>query len=400
MMLRRLSRRLLLGSASLYVFDKLLAPARAVLPINVGISFADGSINAPPGPPQYPTLLALNSPGTQTFGATYLARPPWKVAGVDYHVGIDRTLYPSNANLLDPLVAGQGPGGTIAPALVALGAVWDGNNPTQQIDFGSTGATIEGYDFSLHGGLTIALGINTTVKNCNFGLGSTNGTAVGVGIWGGDGLTITQCEFNGFGQTQDGFGGRGMIQHTGVGSCNITYNWIRNSFAEHIVCGQNTAGNTTTDYIYKFNIFENCGLGFVRAGTHGDLIAIQVNGQLNTLRTFSCTFNLIIQIQGNTQGFSWQNGSNITNYEVSNNTFCTFGGVAPNNVLTSCWVINTNGTTGNAGQTANNYVDGSTLQFFVWSYTWTGTTAGTINTSGTISLTSGATYSSPTPPLQ
>lgn len=49
-------------------------------------AYADGSVNAPLGPVQYPTALA-----------GYRARPPWKVAGFDYYVGV-----PSGTALSSP----------------------------------------------------------------------------------------------------------------------------------------------------------------------------------------------------------------------------------------------------------------------------------------------------------
>src|SRR6185437_9644796 len=96
---------------------------------NPGWANIDGSKNAPAGTPQFPTLLS-----------GYAARPPWSVAGVDYHVGIDRSRYPTNAALKDPA-----PGGTLAAALSSIG----GTLSTNRITFNGSSAdncVIDGYD--------------------------------------------------------------------------------------------------------------------------------------------------------------------------------------------------------------------------------------------------------------
>src|SRR5215472_296742 len=110
------------------------------LPMLPNWGLLDGSLNAPPGTPQFPNLLDVNSPLTQKFGRTLKARPPWKVAGVDYHVGIDRSIYPTNASLKDP--------NTILNTISGA----SGNNTSKVVLVNGNNVTLDGYDFSLNGG--------------------------------------------------------------------------------------------------------------------------------------------------------------------------------------------------------------------------------------------------------
>src|SRR6267378_7025511 len=105
----------------------------------------DGSANAPIGPAQHPNLLD-----------GYAVRPTWEVAGVDYAVG------PTSTPLKDPA--------TISMAGVSI------NSSTRTISISGDNVTLNGYDFSLHGGYQIAIdGANTTISNSNFAIGTNQG---------------------------------------------------------------------------------------------------------------------------------------------------------------------------------------------------------------------------------
>ena len=138
-------------------------------------STEDGSANAPAGTPQYPALLS-----------GYASRPPWKVAGVDYTVGIDRGLYPTDANLRDPL-----PSGSLAAALVALGCTHANNIMTiggNRSGAAADNTVIEGYDFSLHGGIEVKIAAappatwgspkGVIIRNCKFLMPRGHGSAI------------------------------------------------------------------------------------------------------------------------------------------------------------------------------------------------------------------------------
>src|SRR5712671_4610896 len=100
----------------------------------------DGSLNAPVGSPQYPNLLDASS-ATNGLGRNLATRPPWKVAGVDYHVGIDRNLYPTNANLKDPTAGGLPSGVSFAGTTVTVTS--------------TSPVTLDGWDFGVSNGLQI-----------------------------------------------------------------------------------------------------------------------------------------------------------------------------------------------------------------------------------------------------
>ena len=99
----------------------------------------DGYANAPRAPIQRPILLA-----------GYTARAPWKVAGVDYAVGIPAgTVLTDWQNL-------KGPGISMVGNMVRI----DNTN----------GVHISNVDFSLHGGANLYINNSndTVVTNCKF----------------------------------------------------------------------------------------------------------------------------------------------------------------------------------------------------------------------------------------
>src|SRR6266542_4367378 len=105
-------------------------------------TYDDGSANASAGTPQEPNLLA-----------GYTVRPPWQVAGVDYAVG------PQSAPTKDPA--------TISMAGVSV------DTSTRTVTITGSNVTLDGYDFSLHGGYQLnVVGNNAVVQNCNFALGT------------------------------------------------------------------------------------------------------------------------------------------------------------------------------------------------------------------------------------
>ena len=111
--------------------------------------YVDGSANAPAGTPQLPNILS-----------NYATRPPWQVAGVDYAVGV-----PSGTTLKDPTVTGALP----------AGATYNASNHTVTVT--GNGVTLDGFDFSLHNGISLVIqSSNVTVQNSNFAVGSNQGS--------------------------------------------------------------------------------------------------------------------------------------------------------------------------------------------------------------------------------
>lgn len=265
----------------------------AAQPSSLPTVTADGSANAPKGTPQYPALLA-----------GYAARPPWKVAGVDYAVGIDRSLYPTDANLADPL-----PKGELADTLVALGCTYRDRVMTiggSRPGTGGDNTTIEGYDFSLHDGIEVNVAAappaawgspkGVVIRNCKFLMPRGHGSAIGCGQNASD-LTITKCEIDGgpyAGTTA------GLIALSCFGKTTVTYTLIKNAWAESMVFAYvNSAhGGRDTGVPYhldvQFNVIQNAGYGWAPTGgaIHGDWVQIQPFATLD-----SVTFNFNTWIQ-------------------------------------------------------------------------------------------------------
>lgn len=280
------------------------ATSTLVLPapvVNSAGTSADGSTNAPAGSPQFPSLLS-----------NYKARPPWKVASVDYAVGIDRSIYPTNAALKNPA--------SISMAGVSVNAT------SHVVAISGSNVVLDGYDFSLAGGwwLNISGGSNITVSNCNF-LISTNAISNCILRSGNStNVTITKNIIDGAGK-----GGQGLISSNGPGTTTITYNLIQNAAAEPVVIATAAGAAPTQDWVFEFNAIGNGGMAHISQGTHGDWIQAY-NGSNAVTRSLSCNYNLFFQSAtaaagAYTQGLSlWSaggNGGTVINQTVNNNTF-------------------------------------------------------------------------------
>src|SRR5262249_49912615 len=235
-------------------------PAGNVTAVDPPLNLGDGSANAPTGTPQYPHLLDLNSPSTQTFGETYVTRPSWNVAGVDYAVGIK-----SGITLRDPT-----PGGVLDPALAALGCSLSGAN----IFVNASNVTISGWDFSLHGGYSLKIeGDNDTVANNRFALGANHAAVTDLIGIDGNNATIIYNDLNGNGLI-NAYIGRGLIDAGGGGTTTIEYNSIMNAYSENIVLA--SFDPSGVGLVLQYNVIGNMGLG--RAdGAHGDWMQVANN---------------------------------------------------------------------------------------------------------------------------
>jgi hypothetical protein len=266
-------------------------------------SYQDGCANAPAGTPQYPTLLG-----------GYAVRPPWRVAGVDFHVGID-----ANTTLKDPL-----PNGSLDPVLVSQGCIFDGISVNCRRD----NQTIQGWDFALHGGLTLRVqASNITIKNNNFALGANNASnpRQGAVIGASNGVINTTIINN----VMDGRGlgtiGIGILTLNSSGTLTVEYNWIKNAFAENIVIGVNTASGF--NFVVQYNVIENAGLGYSQ-GAHGDWVQNVIGSNSDKIDSMNFNFNTWIQSlnasgtgQPRTQGITFPSTGQVLSESVNNNTF-------------------------------------------------------------------------------
>ncbi|HEX3993557.1 MAG TPA: right-handed parallel beta-helix repeat-containing protein [Acetobacteraceae bacterium] len=278
--------------------------------------FEDGSAAAPAGDPLLPGILLH-----------YAARPPWKVAGVDYAVGV-----PAGTHLLDPA--------TIAIEGVAV----DATNHT--IVVSGNNVTISGYEFGRSGGWGIhvdAKAANTVVKNCNFLVGDNHLVPINAGAGSGN-LTILDNTFNAANNSGAVWA---LVNYNGSGRFVAEYNTFENSPDDAIDFG---AGTMTT--VVEYNVFENLGTD---PQAHAD--AVQYVGVTSNNSVIS--FNTVYQANpsGN-QGLQIeaQNGSTITNTLVENNVIVAKGGART--MSFSIFVGAASGpNTIDGAVVANNYID-------------------------------------------
>ena len=199
-------------------------------------SYVDGSGGAPTGTPQLPNILS-----------GYATRPAWQVAGVDYAVGV-----PSSTVLKDPTAGG------ILPA----GATYNASNHTVTVT--GNGVTLDGFDFSLHNGISLVIqSSNVTVQNCNFVVGSNQGSlgrVVDVTSSAGN-VSFLYNEFNGNDVAVTAQSGA-LLSIQNKGTINFQYNYFHNTGGDCIDFG----GGPQVENI-EYNVFSNIGINTAHADT-------------------------------------------------------------------------------------------------------------------------------------
>ncbi len=255
--------------------------AEAVTVNSPSSSYADGSAGASAGTPEVPTLFSGDA-----------VRPPWQVAGVDYHVGV-----PSGMVLKDPSVSGNLPAGA---SLNGQTIIVTGNN-----------LTLNGFDFSGGGGYGIYIepGVSGTQITNNLFVDSSPTSPIPVNI--ASGASNTYVGYN----TINGGGVNGnqtfdeTIYNLGTG-LTVEYNWIYDAPGRFVSTG---AGSL----VYKYNLLENGGW---LSGVH--LNFLQFGG--GTVSNPQVDFNTLVQYQtiANGEGFQMYNNTtgSITNGDIGNNT--------------------------------------------------------------------------------
>lgn len=280
------------------------------------LRFADGSSAAPPGKPLLPGILAH-----------YAARPPWKVAGVDYAVGV--------------------PAGTVLqdPAAIAIDGV-SVNSASHTIVVSGSNVTLNGYDFGRDGGWGIAIAggaANVVIRNSKFVVGANRLVPINASTGTGN-LTVLNDTFD---ATTNSNAVWAFVNYNGSGTFVAQYDSFANSPDDAV---DFNAGTMTT--VVRYNVFENLGTD---PQAHAD--AVQYVGVQSTNSVIS--FNTVYQANpsGN-QGIQIeaQNGSKITNTAVENNvivakdvartmSYSIFVGAAPGD------------NTVDGAAVANNYID-------------------------------------------
>ena len=265
-------------------------PAGNVINVDPTVTLGDGSATAPAGPPQLPMLLS---------GYT---RPSWNVAGVDYAVGYGST------SLTDWKLISQ-PGVTV-------------NTSTNTVTITGNNVTLNGIDFSLHGGAQLIIdGNGDTVSNCNFLYGTSMASAGRYYIISGSGsnITIEDCVLNGNGSAlgQASANQTSLITFTNSGSVTLEYNLFEN-FNQHVLEYNSTGVNGTI--VYKYNLIENGGSG--STGAHLNYLQFGTNNDTTTATVeFNTTYQPTNPISGG-EGFQfYSNGRGATiDATLANNT--------------------------------------------------------------------------------
>jgi hypothetical protein len=248
----------------------------------LGDAYGDGCSGAPSAAALFPNTLN-----------GYKAQPPWNVAGVHFAVGIAAHL---------PL---KDPAGSLLPS----GCILRGTSLTC-----SGTLTLDGYDFSLHGGTTLIVTEgNVTIQNCLFIVGRNQG-ALGkiIDISGRSNVIFLNNEFDGanipvtpqLGQT---------INITSTGQITFRYNYFHNSGGDMI----DFSGGPQVN-IVQYNFFKDIGLKTAHSDT------LQWCGSILSNSDFS--FNTFDQSRAGLSGMglltvnSECSGSKMSNILVHNNT--------------------------------------------------------------------------------
>jgi len=311
---------------------RLVSSARsggASLAITDPFALIDGRANAPAGTPQYPNLLNLSS-ATNGLGRNLAVRPPWKAAGVDYHVGIDRNLYPTNANLKDPTAGGLPAGVSFAGTTVTVTS--------------TSAVTLDGWDFSVGNGLQVFIkgvinggGGPLTISNCNFKIGTNNNICINSDRDAGA-LTLVNVEMDGNGaflEATFGASGQGTLISVDCTSITVLYNWWHDAWEDGYdpVCDSQQHQTMT----FKYNLFDTCSYD---ATAHSDWVQINnfndgVSGNLGHTDNFVALFNVNYQRDGtgHNQQSMFRLNTQVDNSEIGWNTAVTGGSTAQSNTF-------------------------------------------------------------------
>jgi hypothetical protein len=269
-----------------------------VRPNAVIVRYHDGSSEAPNCVAELPKLLT-----------GYAVRPPWKVAGVDYCVGV-----PGDVSLKDPM--------TIVDNVTIPGAhreVFGGRN---YLVVDGDGVVVDGYDFSLHGGWQVDVkGSNATIKNSAFLSQSSSSLPIYFEASAAGG-SVSNCNIDGNNGTRDADGGPLLRIMGAVGTFFIKYNSFKAAYADMIDLGNSTAG-VTQSFDIRYNLFHNAGMGTDQQG-HPDYVQSFWRRADAVVVNFNTLVQSLAPAQGGSQGLMI--GSEVVGamiqrkVEVSNNT--------------------------------------------------------------------------------
>ena len=244
-----------------------------------GTSYPDGCSGAPSGTIQFPSLLS-----------SYVKRPPWNVAGVDYYVGV-----PAGTTLQDAQT-------------ISMAGVTVTNSPHKQVKITGNNITLNAIDFSVNGGYGLYItGNNVTITNSYFKMSSSGGCDP-VQHDSGTGLVLMYDTFDGDSIDDSGCNNIGGLLNLGNGA-TIEYCYAFHAFDDFVDFGLTN--------VVKYNLFYDNGMV---SGPHPDWLQL---GGGNYAQDFEYnTFFQDVYSLGGSQGVivagfgTWT----VTNATVSSNT--------------------------------------------------------------------------------
>lgn len=276
----------------------------------------DGADNAPTGVPLMPTLLR-----------GYGTRPPWKVAGVDYAVGV-----PLGMELKDPAT------------ISTPGVVVDVASHTVVVS--ASHVRLTGYDFGSAGGWGsyIEPGVtDTRITNSRFLVGINNVIPINAAAGAGS-LTVVNNTFAGGGGRASVWA---LVNYNGSGIFIAKYNVFLDAPEDAI---DFNSGSMRT--IVMYNLFVNLG---TRPGSHPDSV------QYVSVRSYNSMISFNTIYQPNPSGMQGvqlqaQNGSTMNNTSIANNTIVAKAGTSVR-MSYSIAVIQNPGNVINGVTVEGNYID-------------------------------------------
>ncbi len=322
----------------------------------------DGFAGAPGVTAQYPALL----------GSPYVTRPPWKVCGVDTDYGVG---YAAAVVLKDP-----------ASDTLPDGAVYNGSLHTVRVD--GSGVVLDGWDFSLHGGVQLdwETGANLSILNSNFKTGANSVSAiyVAVGVLPGP-LTITNCVLDGNRHAQGTVDGLVEIKAAGV-VLTMRYSWLKNAYLDIVQLA--AAGGTPT---IQYCILENNGWdsGF---DPHADMVQVFGVGVWRSTINYNLFLVNVDTLTGS-QGLFLHDNFFLPTFDfmdASQNTVVL--SAAPGTGGISYFFIANTSQLNCTATMNNNYIDPTGIRFGVWNISYNpayGPYHGTVERTGNINMLTG-----------
>jgi len=253
-----------------HVTDSVGATATATATADTSSSWNDGSATAPAGPAQLPNILI------------YAARPPWKVAGVDYAAGPNGTPTGNPTTISTNSSAGIFRSGTV-------------------ITVQGTDQTLDGYELS---GWSVSLnGTRSGITNCHL---VANNSDHGVIVHGTD-CFVKYCTIDG-----NAIASWPIRVNNAAGTVVLEHNYLLNS-AGDMVDWDFGSNSSRGSLVMQFNLVLG---GAAVSGAHADLF--QTIGGHFVSETIAFNTWYVKNPKQGTQGIGATDGGSGSTFDVVN----------------------------------------------------------------------------------